>query len=82
MHGYALKAGPRKKHSPARSLMELGEEFGVDYRRLGRLIAADGSAPKPVLQRRCPNSCGMQKLYSLSDMRRWWSDRQAANTGV
>lgn len=59
---------------PTRTTKELSEEFGVDYSWLGRLIASDPNAPKPIAK--CGINCERVTRYSLAAARRWWSARK------
>jgi hypothetical protein len=61
---------------PQRTIREMADEFGIDYRILGKIMASDASAPIFSLVGAKLNHSNPQKWVEPCAMRKWWKERQ------
>ncbi len=64
-------AKPGTGGQPKRSVRELALEFGIDPRRLGRLLSADPGAPVSILE-----TGTNTRWYDPATVRQWWNKKQ------
>ncbi len=73
--GQAVKKGARRK--PLRTLRELADEFGIEYRSLQGMIVKAAGAPKPMFSvgGHRTSASPMNTYYDPDEVRKWYKSR-------
>jgi len=66
---------------PLRTVAELAAEFGTTPQALGRLLAADESAPKCLRDNSQTSARARHKWYDPVAVRAWWAKRTTGQVG-
>ena len=78
MAGFLLRKDSKRR--PLRMAKELAEEFGLNQGQLGKILAKDPLAPKPLIRTRGFGSRQGRTYYDPIEVRTWWAARNKSQS--